>query len=102
MTLLLFGKNSPSALTILIPIRTGDNILNQYVNVDNALGLGKKQQEEFEAAWPDGFYKPFQQVVVPMTANRPSMLVVRGEQTHVSSMPEHLLSMPANEREPHQ
>ena len=57
----------------LINIGTGENILNPEVNVDNALELGRKQQEEFEAAWPDEFYKPLKRVVVPMTANRKSI-----------------------------
>ena len=55
----------------LINIGTGDNILNPEVNVDNE--LGKKQQKEFEAAWPDGFYKPLKRVVVPTTTNRKSI-----------------------------
>ena len=66
------AEHPPSCL---INIWTGDNILNQEVNVDNALEWGKKQQEEFEAAWPDRFYKPLKQVVVPMTANRKSINV---------------------------
>ena len=37
--------------------------------------LGKKRQEEFEAAWPDGFYKPLKRVVVPMTTNNKSINV---------------------------
>ncbi|MES9879340.1 MAG: hypothetical protein ABW185_00470 [Sedimenticola sp.] len=57
----------------LINIATGEVILNQDVNVDNALELGKKQQDEFEAGWPDAFYKPLKRISIPMTANRKSI-----------------------------
>lgn len=57
----------------LINIVTGEVILNQEVNVDNALELGQKQQEEFESAWPDAFYKPLKRAAINMTASRKSI-----------------------------
>lgn len=57
----------------LINIVTGEIINNKEINIDNALELGKKQQNEFESMWPEAFYKPLKRVVVPMTANRNSI-----------------------------
>jgi hypothetical protein len=59
----------------LINIVTGEVIINKEVNVDKAYELGKTQQQEFEAAWPDSFYKPLKRVAVTMTANRKSINV---------------------------
>ena len=59
----------------LINIVTGEVIINKEVNVDKAYELGKMQKNEFEAAWPDSFYKPLKRVPVTMTANRKSINV---------------------------
>ena len=58
----------------LINIVTGEVIINKEVNVDKAYELGRRSNE-FEAAWPDSFYKPLKRVAVPMTANRKSINV---------------------------
>ncbi len=36
----------------LVNIATGEVMLNEDINIDQAMELGKKQLEEFEAGWP--------------------------------------------------
>ena len=52
----------------LINIVTGEIILNK-----DALELGIRQQKDFEAAFPDGFYEPLKKVTVSMNASRKSI-----------------------------
>ena len=59
----------------LINIVTGEIVQSEKVNVDRALQLGKRQQKEFEAGWPDSFYKPLKRIVVPITADGKSIEV---------------------------
>ena len=59
----------------LINIVTGEIVQSEKVNVDRALELGKRQQKEFEAGWPDSFYKPLKRIVVPITADHKSIEV---------------------------
>ncbi|KAG0720296.1 hypothetical protein GWK47_048801 [Chionoecetes opilio] len=49
----------------IINIVTG-MMSSEYVNVDDAVGIGIQQMRKFEAAWPDGFYSPVTNEVVTM------------------------------------
>ena len=56
--------------TLRTNFATGEVITNETINVDQAVDLGKKQQEEFKAGWPKSFHVPVKATVVTWTANK--------------------------------
>ena len=54
----------------LVNVVTGEVMRNEAINVDQAIELGKKQQEEFEAKWPESFYTPIPATVTTWSANK--------------------------------
>ena len=54
----------------IINIVTGEVMMNESINVDQAIELGKKQQEEFEAGWPESFHEPVKGTIVTCSANK--------------------------------
>lgn len=59
----------------LVNIATGEVISNEAINIEQAVELGQKQQEEFELGWPDSFHAPVKGTVVKWTANKKSINV---------------------------
>ena len=59
----------------LINIVTGEVMMNDSINVDQAVELGKKQLQEFEAGWPESFHAPAKCSVITFTANKKSINV---------------------------
>lgn len=83
----------------LINIVTEEIILNNDVITDDALELGIRQQKDFEAAFPDGFYKSLKKVTVSMNASRKSINI--GDQKIVDTgvFYAHALSLHASQRD---
>jgi hypothetical protein len=54
----------------LVNIATGEVMMNDEINIDKALELGKLQQEEFEKGWPDTFHLPMKTKVVNWSSNK--------------------------------
>ena len=59
----------------LINIATGEVMTNEDINVDQAVELGKRQKEDFEAGWPEAFHETVKATVVTWTANKKSINV---------------------------
>ena len=59
----------------LMNIATGEVMLNEDINVDQAMELGKRQLQEFEAGWPEAFHLPVKNSVITWTANNKSINV---------------------------
>ena len=45
-------------------------MVNEAINVDLAIELGKQQLEEFIANWPESFHEKVKSTIVPWTINR--------------------------------
>ena len=50
-------------------------MMNESINVDQAMDLGKMQQEAFEAGWPETFHMPVTATVVTWTENKTAINV---------------------------
>ena len=59
----------------LVNIVTGEVIMNESINVDQAMDLGKMQQEAFEVAWPETFHMPVKATVATWTENKKAINV---------------------------
>ena len=59
----------------LVNIATGEVMLNEDINADQAIEIGKRQLQEFEAGWPETFHVPVKNSVIPWTANKKSINV---------------------------
>ena len=57
----------------LINIDSGEIVLNEDVNVDEAPSIGQVQMDAFVNAWPEGFYVPIKRQVIRMNADRKSI-----------------------------
>ena len=51
------------------------NVAHPDVNVHDALAIGEKQMEEFEASWPEGFYDKLSKKVVTFAAKTKHLVV---------------------------
>lgn len=83
----------------LINIVTGEVTENKDVNVDRALEIGQRQQKDFEANYPNEFYKPLKRETVPMTANRKSIEVGDKKITDTGVFYARALALHASQRE---
>ena len=59
----------------LVNIVTGEVMMNDAINVDQTVDLGKRQLEEFEAGWPENFHTQVKTTVVTFTARKKAITV---------------------------
>ena len=59
----------------LINISTGEVMTYDDINVDQAMEIGKQQQQFFESGWPESFHEPVKSGVISFTANKKSITV---------------------------
>lgn len=83
----------------LVNIATGEVMTNEAINVEKSVEIGKKQQEEFEASWPDSFYNPVKGVVVTFSANKKSINIEGQKIVDVGIFYARALGLQASQRE---
>lgn len=83
----------------LVNIVTGEVMLNEDINVDHAVELGRREMQTFEAGWPESFHAPVKHSVITWTANKTAINVNGQKIVDTGIFYARALGLQASERE---